>query len=256
MSEWSRRKPDPEPPSEPEEGAEGWNPRRTGAGPAEPPHADTDPGDWSVRTRAKTPRERALSRRERAVPERPPEPEPPPAPEPESSTPPAAEAAPSVPPGRPQRAPLARPDAWRSGDALEGPPAREAAAAPAAAHPQPQPPAAPPRDEEAERRRERELAELRARLERAERALPPALRGQQEARGARMRRQAGTAGRLLVALLIFVTVVTAPLLMIYRSSCPQRGIERQRWSFVPPGGDKPEGCRDHQSGLQVLLGQD
>lgn len=106
-----------------------------------------------------------------------------------------------------------------------------------------------------EAERKREVAELQQRLERAERALPPSLRAEPPALRDRAVLWSSTAVRLIVAVAIFVVFVTAPLLMIVRSSCPVRGVDRDRWSFVPPGGDKPKGCHDHRNGLQVLFGK-
>lgn len=96
----------------------------------------------------------------------------------------------------------------------------------------------------------------RSRREERDPSEAPSLRAEPRGRLERAQLWSSTVARLLVALAILAVFVTAPLLMIYRSTCTVRGLDRDRWSFVPPGGDKPEGCRDHNNGLQVLLGRD
>jgi hypothetical protein len=177
---------------------------------------DLRPTRWKLARGGRSPLQKALARR---------------SPLPTEAEVPATEPAPAGPPpatrpARVERGVRAAPTsaAWRA----------------QAGKPEPSPGAAPPQ----------------RRLEHAESALPPSPRAGPTPLGARARLWSGTAGRLLVALAIFAVCVTAPLLMIHRSTCTVRGVDRDRWTFVPPGGDQPKGCHHHVNGLQVLLGQD
>lgn len=248
MSRWSRRDEEP-PPPERDAGGSSWNPDH-----ADPDGAEaTEAQRWVSDRERRTPLEQALSRRAPSSPDQPAvaEPEPEPGPEPPPSV-----AAPQ--PGAARADVQAtRSSVWRLEQGLPVEQEQLEREAGEARRDQERREAELGRMEgEARAERERELDDLRRRLERAERALPPSLRAEAPGLGERARLWSSTAFRLLVSIAIFAVFVTAPLLMIYRSTCPVRGLDRERWSFVPPGGDKPEGCRDHRNGLQVLLGQD
>jgi hypothetical protein len=65
---------------------------------------------------------------------------------------------------------------------------------------------------------------------------------------------AGTTVRLLVFLAITVALVSVPLVVVYRSRCPDgdgRGRET-RWTFVAPWDDPPRECRKHENGFEVI----
>lgn len=61
------------------------------------------------------------------------------------------------------------------------------------------------------------------------------------------------AGALTIVVLVTILVVVAiPLLLVYRSSCPDGGDRATRYSVVLPWNDPPDECRNHERGLQVV----
>ena len=59
-------------------------------------------------------------------------------------------------------------------------------------------------------------------------------------------------GVVLVVVLI-AAIALIPLLTVYQSKCREGRTDRTRYSFVPPWDEKPRGCRQHKTGLKVLL---
>lgn len=64
--------------------------------------------------------------------------------------------------------------------------------------------------------------------------------------------QISAAVQFLVILIIVAAVVGVPLASVYRSTCGEGRGEREYSVVVPFVGEKPEGCRDHRSGLTLL----
>jgi hypothetical protein len=62
----------------------------------------------------------------------------------------------------------------------------------------------------------------------------------------------GASALTVVAVVLILVVVAVPLLLVYRSGCPDDGGLATRYSFVLPWNDPPQECRNHQQGFEVL----
>jgi hypothetical protein len=67
-----------------------------------------------------------------------------------------------------------------------------------------------------------------------------------------MFRLIGAGALTIVVVVLILVVVAVPLLLVYRSSCPDNGERSTSYNFVAPWDDPPRECRDHQQGFDVL----
>ena len=65
-----------------------------------------------------------------------------------------------------------------------------------------------------------------------------------------MRTLLGTGWRLVLFLVLLAAVVALPLISIQQSRCPGEGVS---YSIVAPWDDPPAECRDHKTGLKLIL---
>ena len=65
-----------------------------------------------------------------------------------------------------------------------------------------------------------------------------------------MRTLLGTGIRLVLVVVLLAAVVALPLIFIQQSRCPGEGVS---YAIVPPWDDPPAECRDHKSGLKLIL---
>jgi hypothetical protein len=62
----------------------------------------------------------------------------------------------------------------------------------------------------------------------------------------------GTALRIVVIVALIAAFAVAPLFLVERSYCRERGKEKTRWSFRLPGDEPPRRCRDTENGFEIL----
>jgi hypothetical protein len=68
-----------------------------------------------------------------------------------------------------------------------------------------------------------------------------------------MFRWLGASALTIVVVVVIVLVVAIPLLLVYRSGCPDNGERATRYSVVLPWNDPPEECRNHQPGYEIVV---
>jgi hypothetical protein len=62
----------------------------------------------------------------------------------------------------------------------------------------------------------------------------------------------GTALRIVVIVAVIAAFAVAPLFLVERSHCRERGKEETRWAFRLPDDEPPRRCRDTENGFEIL----
>jgi hypothetical protein len=65
----------------------------------------------------------------------------------------------------------------------------------------------------------------------------------------------GAGALILVVVGVIAVVALIPLLLVYRSTCPEGDSQVTTYSFVLPWSEPPAECRNHQSGLDLVREQ-